>query len=159
MRERNILPLNQNQLLPYLSEHTVGFLSDFADVENLLTALKKNGFSLDHVDLVYGQEGLEMVDLRGIFHSMYGKLIRVTQKFWGSGEWVFLEIADEEMSKGHYLVIVETKDNFLKEKAVLLLKKHRAHEIKYFSPYYVEHFSLKYLNEYSLDRRKRQMKD
>lgn len=153
MQEKKLLPLNQKQLLPYLSKHTIGFINSFSDVENLLTALKKNGFEFDRIGLVYGQEGLEMVDLRGIYHSMIGKLIRSTQKFWGSGEWVFLEIADEEIRKGHFLLIVETRDNFSKEKAILLFKKHGAHEIKYFSTYYVEHFSRKYLNDYNLDRR------
>ncbi len=152
MQENKIAPFDRQHQLPYPTDHTVCFINKFSDVENLLQSLEDSNIGMDHVDLLYGQEGLEMVDLKGDYHSFYEKCVRMAQKFWGSGEWVFFEIADEEIRQGHYLVVVATKDEDVKDIVVDLMRKNNAHDIKYFNTMFVEHFSKKSLNEFDKDK-------
>lgn len=152
MQENKIAPFDRHHQLPYPTDHTVCFINKFSDVENLLQSLEDSNIGMDQVDLLYGQEGLEMVDLKGDYHSFYEKCVRMAQKFWGSGEWVFFEIADEEIRQGHYLVVVATKDEDVKDVVVDLMRKNNAHDIKYFNTMFVEHFSKKSLNEFDKDK-------
>lgn len=153
MQQNNIAPFDRRHQMPYPTDHTVCFISHFSDVENLLKDLEATKVDMEHVDLLYGQEGLEMIDLKGDNHSLFEKMVRMAQRFWGSGEWVFFEIADEEIREGHYLVVVATKDETLKNKVVDLMRQHNAHDIKYFNRMFVEHFSRKNLNDFSLDKK------
>jgi hypothetical protein len=148
----NVAPFDRRHQMPYPTNHTVCFMNDFNDVENLLKDLEAENTDMEHVDLLYGQEGLDMIDLKGDRHTFYEKCVRMAQRFWGSGEWVFFEIADEEIRDGHYLVAVLTKDETLKEKVVELMRKNNAHDIKYFNSMFVEHFSRKNLNEFDHDK-------
>lgn len=152
MLQNNTAPFDRRHQLPYPTDHTVCFMNKFSDVESLLKDLEQISIDMRHIDLLYGQEGLEMIDLKGDNHTFYEKCVRLAQRFWGSGEWVFFEIADEEIKQGHYLVIVSTKDEVLKEEVVELMQKNKAHDIKYFNSMYVEHFSKKNLNEFNMDK-------
>ncbi len=151
MQDNNLAPFDRSHQMPYPTDHTVCFMNKFDDVETLLKDLEMQKIDMEHVDLLYGQEGLDMIDLKGDNHSFYEKCVRMAQRFWGSGEWVFFEIADEEIREGHYLVLVATKDETLKEQVVDLMRKNNAHDIKYFNTMFVEHFSRKSLNEFDKD--------
>jgi hypothetical protein len=152
MNYKNIAPFDRRRRMPYPTDHTTCFISKFGDVERLLQDLEENKIDMAHVDLLYGQEGLEMIDLKGDSHSFLDKFVRMAQRFWGSGEWIFFEIADEEIREGHYLVAVATKDEALKEKVVELMQNHNAHDIKYFNSMFVEHFSRKNLYDFDKDK-------
>lgn len=153
MQQNKMAPFDRRYQMPYPTDHTVCFLNSFDDVENLLSDFEGSGIDIDHVDLLYGQEGLEMIDLKGDCHSFYEKLVRIAQRFWGSGEWVFFEIADDEMRKGHYLIVVATPDENMKQNIVDLMRKNNSHDIKYFNSMFVEHFSRKNMNDFDEDRK------
>jgi hypothetical protein len=153
MQESKMAPFDRTHQMPYPTDHTVCFMNKFLEVEALLKDLQDQKIDVNHIDLLYGQEGLEMIDLKGDYHSFYEKCVRMAQRFWGSGEWVFFEIADEEIRQGHYLVIVATPDEVQKETVVDLMRKNNAHDIKYFNSMFVEHFSRKSLNEFDKDQK------
>ena len=153
MQENKMAPFDRRHQMPYPTDHTVCFMNKFMDVEGLLKDLDESKIDMDHVDLLYGQEGLEMIDLKGDYHSFYEKCVRMAQRFWGSGEWIFFEIADEEIRQGHYLVVVATPDESQKETIVEMMRKNNAHDIKYFNSMFVEHFSRKSLNEFDKDKK------
>ena len=131
--------------LPYPTGHTIGFFNNAADARHFMKELYQQGLNSDDVNLLVGDSGLRMIDLEGTRHSIFDRWVRMTQKFWGSGEWFAFRKADEELRKGHYLVTVLTHESPLKKIVVRLMKKHNAHDIKYFDSSFVEELQEKNL--------------
>jgi hypothetical protein len=119
----------------------VGFFDSFEDVESFVLDLYDLGISSDDVDLLHGQDGIDMIDLDGAKHSMVEKIKRLSQRFWDSGEWNFFQKADAELHDGHYLLMVNTKTDDKKDQVVDVFKKNHGHDLKYFSSMYVEHIT------------------
>lgn len=126
---------------PYPNHHTVGFMKTFRSFQNLVADLRRNGIHMDHIDSLYGDEGIRMIELDGEPHSVMDRFIRTIQKFWGSGEWLFFRQADYELRRGRYLITVLTAKREVKERVANVMKKNGAIFIKYFNPMYVEHIS------------------
>src|SRR6185369_3822258 len=85
---------DHHRRLPYPAHHTVGFVRSFGGLQRLISDLCRNGIEMQHIDTLYGREGLDMIDVRREPDSAVNRLIRWTQKFWGSGEWLFFRQAD-----------------------------------------------------------------
>lgn len=127
--------------LPYPAYHTVGFIKSFRSFQSLVKDLCRNGIRMDHIDSLYGEEGLKMIEANRDTCIGFDRVIRAFQKFWGSGEWIFFRQADYELRRGRYLITVLTAKRESKERVAELMKKNGATFIKYFNPMYVEHIS------------------
>ena len=136
---------SQQKRLPYPTGHTIGFFNNAIDARHFMRDLYQQGLSSEDVNLLAGKTGLHMIDLDGTQHAFFDRWVRLSQKFWGSGEWFAFQKADEELRKGHYLITVLTHESPLKKIVVKLMKKYNAHDIKYFDPSFVEELQEKNL--------------
>jgi hypothetical protein len=129
-----------SHFLNYPTDHTAGFFDSDQDVKEFLADLSASEFDFDKeaCDDLAGAEGLEVVDLSGTHHGLYARFIRMSQKFFGTGEWELVEKADLELKLGHHLLAVPTLQENQKEIIAGLMKKHGGHDIRYFNPFYVE---------------------
>lgn len=135
---------------PYPTDKTIGFFHDEKDVDLFLRDLTNTGLSIDDVDVLSGEEGLEMIDIDGKSrHSFMDRLTRLSQRFWVSGEWLFFKKADEELRQGHILAVVRTENDDVKNHVVRLMLAYNAHDIKYFNSMYVEHITFDEPMEFS----------
>lgn len=132
---------DHKQSMPYPTHHTVGFFNSAEDVEALLEDLEDHGVLDNAIDVFAGEEDRQSIDLHGDDHWILGKLIRLSQRFFDTGEWSLYKIADEELKLGHALVTVSTKTEDQKDHVANVMLRHHGHDIKYFNPLYVEHVS------------------
>ena len=136
-KERN-LQFESQKLLSYPTNNTFGFFESLGDVEFLIEDLHKHKFADEDINLLKGMRGIDKIDLSGDRHSVFEKMIRVSQQFWKVGDWKFFEKADDELRQGHCLVSVFTADEHGKDTISNLMKKHHGHDITYFNSMYVE---------------------
>jgi hypothetical protein len=129
-----------SQFLNYPTNHTAGFFDSDEQVKGFLKDLSESGFEFDNdsIDELAGEDGLQVVDLSGTHHGLYARFIRMSQKFFGTGEWELVEKADMELKLGHHMLAVPTRVEEQKDAVADLMKKHGGHDIRYFNPMYVE---------------------
>lgn len=137
MKERVV---NSENVLTYPKDHTLGFFDSDLDLDHFLDEVGRLGIDPQTVEVIEGEEGLNVIDSDGSQHGLVRKGIRLFQKFFDVGEWELMKLASQELKNGHILVAVGTQES-QKEQVVELMKKFGSHDIKYFNAWYVEHFS------------------
>ncbi|MNK06318.1 hypothetical protein D3C87_242130 [compost metagenome] len=128
------------RFLNYPTNRTAGFFDSSSVMEPFLRDLARAGIERDKVEVLVGEDGINTVDQDGTHHGLFAKWMRLSQRFFHTGEWELVELADVELKQGHCLVAVTTIEEDEKTKVVELMRKYGGHDIKYFNPWYVEHF-------------------
>lgn len=132
--------VSQDKFLNYPTHRTVGFFDSPGVLRPLMHELTRFGLEKDEIDVLKGEEGINAVDHDGSQHGIYARWMRISQRFFHTGEWELIELADAELRQGHALVAVLTPNELEKDEVVRLMRKFGGHDIKYFDPWYVEHF-------------------
>lgn len=81
-------------------------LIDLSSAQALAVKLEGHEIKKDAISVYLGQEGLEMIDLEGENHGMYGFILRSIQHL--SHEWKIHESAQEALENGKVLVSIQT---------------------------------------------------
>ncbi|WP_347358803.1 hypothetical protein [Bdellovibrio sp.] len=124
--------------LPSLNHHTLAFFTNAEDVRKAASALINIGFHEADINIFEGDEGVEAVDLDSTHSDLVGKYFRKFVKFSDAAEWHFLTEADDELRRGHVLVCLVTMSDEDKNKAVPILKRFHAYDIRYCTGLYFE---------------------
>ena len=124
--------------LPSLNHHTLAFFTNSEDVRRAASALINIGFQETDISIFEGDEGVEAVDLDATHSDLVGKYLRKFVKFSDAAEWHFLTEADDELRRGHVLVCLVTMNEEEKDKAIPILKRFHAYDIRYCSGLYFE---------------------
>ena len=121
--------LGTHPIFPW--DTVVGVVDDADAVDTVVRELVAAGFTEDSVHVLAGDEGERLIDRSGTRHGFLG---RVARKFQALGEE--REHTDrhlEALRKGHFVVIVPTKDEDRIKKIQSILSAHGGHFVNYYT--------------------------
>ena len=113
----------------------------FASVEaarEAITALQASGFPDEEIDLFFGEEGANVLDLAEEHHGLTGRLIRAWE-YLVTDDHLFHTRSDRALRAGQALLAVKTTaQEEKKASAAVLLKEAGAHDICFWGKWTTE---------------------
>jgi hypothetical protein len=133
----NVNPSSPNEQGQYNPVHRVtGLFVNHDSVTAALCDLEEAGFGPEDIDILAGPEGEEVLDPSGT--STSGRWFRKLED-WVSDTSKFQEVAAATLHAGGFVVAVQPgKDETLKGRAMDILTRHGARDVKYWAKWYVE---------------------
>ncbi len=117
----SLLPLlDQNQEMPELQGHTIGFIDTRTDCDAAILELNSAGFSDSTMSVLNGDHGIRLLT-----RMMSGSL-------WGETAEDLLKQGVIELSHGHFALIIEARDRDQALAVAAAAAKHSGHGFSYF---------------------------
>lgn len=117
----------------YPSHKVLGVFDRTESAKNAVEDLKNNGFHENEIEVI---SNAEQIDFSGEEHGFWGRIVRSFQHF--SSEGRYLERYEQELKKGHFLLIVLAKSAEIKEKVKEILQSHGGHSLTFFGNWLIE---------------------
>lgn len=124
---------------PHPKYNVTAVIDEMSDLVAAIQSLDQYGFSDEQVSVFLGQEGLAKLDLHGETHGFLARVIRAVESLTTEERLNNQEI-EEGLKKGRFFISVRT-DGSEEQKATVqgVLKAHRAHNLRFFGAWTVEH--------------------
>jgi len=130
-------PSLQNEQGQYNPVNRVTGLFDSHDaVTAALRDLEDAGFARDDIDILAGTEGEHVLDPSGNASTM-GRWYRKLED-WVSDTSKFQELASATLTAGGYVIAAKPADDASRERAMEILTRQGARDVKYWATWYVE---------------------
>ena len=130
-------PSSQNEQGQYNPVNRVTGLFDSHDaVTAALRDLEDAGFARNDIDILAGTEGEQVLDPSGNASTM-GRWYRKLED-WISDTSKFQELASATLTAGGYVIAAKPVDDTSRERAMEILTRHGARDVKYWATWYVE---------------------
>ena len=130
-------PSLQNEQGQYNPVNRVTGLFDSHDaVTAALRDLEDAGFARDDIDILAGTEGEHALDPSGNASTM-GRWYRKLED-WVSDTSKFQELASATLTAGGYVIAAKPADDASRERAMKILTRQGARDVKYWATWYVE---------------------
>jgi hypothetical protein len=127
------------KLFPYNS--VVGIVNDVDDVHALIEDLTAAGFEEGDLAVLSGAQGMEVIDAKGQRHGLLGRIFRALDTMGSEHDETQLHMS--ALRDGHIVVAVSLKDDADKGRVAELFRKHRGHEIHYYSRWTTEDLTVR----------------
>lgn len=125
--------------LPYPTDFLVGAISTVQEAERAVADLEAAGFARDDIVVLRPGEVLRNMQIkeqhRGFFEQMLYPLER-----WTTQEGLHAGRYEEEALGGHTIVHVYTPEEQQMRRALEILRRHGAHELKHYGKWAIEDF-------------------
>jgi hypothetical protein len=122
------------RLFPYQS--VVGVVDTPADLEAAVDELVASGFGESDVHVLCGTKGIEQIDAKGKRKGLLARLFRVVDALGEEREHTARHV--QELESGHFVVVVDARDEATKTRARDALSAHRGHFINFYSRWSTE---------------------
>lgn len=123
--------------MTYPSHRVCAIIDERDDASHALDALIKTGAREEDIEILYGREGIDLLDPSGKGHGFFSKIARKLQSF-GDMEKKLIHQYESALKKGGYVFVVPSYNDDDKGTIRTSLTSGNAHEINYFSSWYVE---------------------
>ena len=122
------------KLFPYNS--VVGIVNDVDDVHALVDELIATGFQESDLAVLSGAQGIEIIDAKGKHHGLLGRIFRALDTLGSEHDETQLHVG--ALREGHTVVVVNLKSDTDKARVAEMFRKHRGHEVHYYSRWATE---------------------
>ena len=126
-----------DRLMTYPSHRVCAIIDERDNASLALDALLKTGAKEEDIEILYGREGIDLLDPSGKGHGFFSKIARKLQSF-GDMEKNLIHLYESALKKGGYVFVVPSYSDDDKDMIRRSLDSGKAHEINYFSNWYVE---------------------
>jgi hypothetical protein len=123
-----------HKLFPYQS--VVGVVDDPGDLEDAVQALISSGFGESEVHVLCGTSGVQQIDAKGKRKGLLARLFRVVDALGEEREHTARHV--KELESGHFVVVVDARDEASKTRARDGLAAHGGHFINFYSRWSTE---------------------
>lgn len=123
--------------MTYPSHRVCAIIDQRDDASQALDALLKTGAKEEEIEILYGREGVDLLDPSGKSHGFFSKVARKLQSF-GEIEKKLIYLYESALKNGGYVFVVPSYSDDDKDTIRRSLDSGKAHEINYFSSWYVE---------------------
>jgi hypothetical protein len=114
-------------------------IDEASDLAAAIRSLNHPGCSHEHISVFIGREGLPKLDLNGTAHGFLGRFIRAVESLT-TEERLNSQQIEEGLKQGKFFVAVRTDGTERQKKTVQrVLKANRAHDLRFFGAWTVEH--------------------
>ena len=127
------------KLFPYNS--VVGIVNDVDDVHALIDDLAAAGFQESDLAVLSGAKGIEIIDAKGKHHGLLGRIFRALDTLGSEHDETQLHVG--ALREGHTVVVVSLRGDEDKERVAALFRKHRGHEVHYYSRWATEDLTIR----------------
>lgn len=133
------MKLNKPDSFPTYPNHRVCAIFDERDdARSGFDALMKAGISEDDIEILYGQEGVDILDADvGHKHGILSKVAKII-RLYGDVENEFLHVYQSALDHGGYVFAIRAEDEITKEAIGQCLRGNNAEGINYFGSWVVE---------------------
>jgi hypothetical protein len=125
------------RLFPYNS--VVGVIDDPSDLEATVEGLVASGFAESDVNVLCGERGVRQIDAKGKRKGLLARVFRIVDALGVEREHTKHHV--KELEAGHFIVVVDARDETTKERARDGLAAHGGHFINYYTRLTSEHLS------------------
>jgi hypothetical protein len=126
-----------DRLMTYPSERVCAIIDEREDASQALDALIKSGAKEEDIEILYGKEGIDLLDPQGTGHGFFSKISRKFQSFGEIGK-TLIRIYESALRQGGYIFVVPSYTANDKETIRKSLTRGKAREINFFSTWFVE---------------------
>jgi len=123
--------------MAYPSHRVCAIIDEREDASQALDALIKSGANEEDIEILFGREGIDLLNPEGTSHGFFAKIARKFQSFGDMGK-TLIRIYESALRRGGYVFVIPSYSDNDKEKIGRSLKSGKAREINYFSTWFVE---------------------
>lgn len=134
---RNATQRQIDFFLRYPTRKVIGIVDTPAELERALAALSEQGIDRSRIMVFSGDEGIRVIDPKGRYHGLLGRLTRAVQAF--GEELEHMQRYEEELRRSHFVVVVSVENDAMKEAARRALERHGGHFVDYYAPLVIQH--------------------
>jgi hypothetical protein len=120
---------NVDEFKHHPSHHLVGLITDQSEVPEISRELESAGVDVAAVEILCGELGAAILDERGRYHGLRGRIVRAVQGLGYDRET--LAIYDEALRHGDLLLRVPAAPAE-RHRIAALLQRHHVHHMGYF---------------------------
>ena len=124
-------------MMNYPSHRVCAIIDERDEASTALDSLIKSGAKEEDIEILYGREGIDLLDPQGTGHGFFSKMAKKLPSF-GDMEKKLMHIYESALVHGGYVFVVPADSEEEKEKLHKALAAANAREINYFSTWYVE---------------------
>jgi hypothetical protein len=126
-----------DRLMTYPNQRVCAIIDQRDDASQALDALIKSGANEEDIEILYGKEGIDLLDPKGTGHGFFSKISCKFQTFSEMGK-TLIRMYESALRRGGYIFVVPSYSDADKESIRKSLARGKAHEINYFSTWFVE---------------------
>ena len=126
-----------DRLMMYPSHRVCAIIDERNDASMALDALIKSGTKEEDIEILFGREGIDLLDPKGNSHGFFAKISNKFRAFGDIGK-TLVRIYESALRRGGYVFVVPSYDENDKEHIRKSLSAGKAREINYFSTWFVE---------------------
>ena len=123
--------------MTYPNQRVCAIIDRRDDASQALDALIKSGANEEDIEILYGKEGIDLLDPEGTGHGFFSKIARKFQTFSEMGK-TLIRMYESALLHGGYVFVVPSYSDTDKESIRKSLTRGKAREINYFSTWFVE---------------------
>src|SRR5262245_55625238 len=120
-----------------LTNHLTALFETVEAAQQAARALEASGFLDDEIDLFFGEEGANKLDLTEEHHGLTGRLLR-TVEYLVTDDGLIHRRSDCALREGHAIVAVKTANAQQKNNAGQLLRDAGGHDIHFWGAWTTE---------------------
>lgn len=124
-------------MMNYPSHRVCAIIDQRDEASSALDALIKSGAKEEDIEILYGREGIDLLDPQGTGHGFFSKMAKKLPSF-GDMEKKLMHIYESALLHGGYVFVVPANSDEEKETLHKALAGANGREINYFSSWYVE---------------------
>src|SRR5256885_12578057 len=94
-----------DRMMTYPSHHVCAIIHNRDDASRALDSLIKSGVKEEDIEILYGREGIDLLDPKGINHGFFAKIARKFQSF-GDMEKLLVHIYETALRHGAYVFVI-----------------------------------------------------
>ena len=116
----------------YPTHHVVGVINTEDELERAVATLTERGFMEDEITVIAGQAAADALHARTGRTGLAHLAIRIAERLGVTNDEMDIRAHYEQaLRDGHLLILVDAPTDARKERAVEILREHRAHTVNY----------------------------
>jgi len=123
--------------MTYPSHRVCAIVDDRNDASQALDALIKTGAKEEDIEILYGREGIDLLNPKESGHGFFSKMAKKFPSFSDLGK-TLIRVYESALLRGGYVFVVPAYSDRDKETISRSLGSGKAREINFFSSSYVE---------------------
>src|SRR5258708_22733302 len=124
-------------LITYPSHRVCAIIDERNNASQALDGLIKSGTKEEDIEILYGREGIDLLNPKGNSHGFFAKIAQKFQSFGDLGK-TLIRIYEAALRRGGYVFVVPSYDENDKDQIRKSLGAGNAREVNYFSTWFVE---------------------
>ncbi len=119
------------------SHRICAIVDEREDAGQALDALIKTGSKEEEIEILYGREGIDLLNPKDTGHGFFPKIVKKIQSFGEIGK-MMIRRYESALRQGRYVFVVPAYTDHDQETIRRSLRNGKAREINSFSSWYVE---------------------